>query len=255
MSGVWLLYKKDVQSFFRRPLFYMIAGLCCLLWSPVYIYAFGEYLTQMVTQMGQQVGEVVSYHERVTVEFTVLVNFLMLLFSSSISMKLITEEKKNNTMTLLFVSPLRSWQIVVAKYLAGMTVAFALIGVSFLYPLTTSFLGKIYWPGLLSSYLGLVLLSCVYIAIGQFMSTLTSSLVMAFIMSLIANLSLLFLGLGSEISSIRWLSAVFDYMNFEAISKDFATGIIRLSAIVFLLSFAGFFLYISERALEASRWK
>lgn len=255
MSSVWLLYKKDVQSFFRRPLFYMIAGLCCLLWSPVYIYAFGTYLSQMIQQMGAQVGEVVSYHERVVVEFTVLVNFLMLLFSSSISMKLITEEKKNHTMTLLFVSPLRSWQIVIAKYLAGITVAFALIAVSFLYPLTTSLFGKIYWPGLFTSYLGLILLASVYMSIGLFMSTLTSSLVMAFIMALIANLSLLFLGLGSEISSIGWISALFDYMNFETISKDFSIGIIRLTAVVFLLSITGFFLYISERALEASRWK
>lgn len=255
MSAVWLLYKKDIQAFFRRPLFYMIAGLCCLLWSPVYIYAFGSYLSQAVTQMGAQVGEVVTYHDRVVAEFTILVNFLMLLFSSSISMKLITEEKKSHTMTLLFVSPLRSWQIVLAKYCAGMTVAVALIGVSFLYPVTTAFLGKIYWAGLFTSYLGLILLASVYIAIGLFMSTLTSSLVMAFIMALIANLSLLFLGLGSEISSSAWLGAVFDYMNFETISKDFSTGIIRSTSIVFLLSIAGFFLYISERALEASRWK
>lgn len=170
-------------------------------------------------------------------------------------MKLITEEKKNHTMVLLFASPLRSWQIIVAKYMAGMTVAMALIGVSFLYPVFTAFLGKIYWPGLLVSYLGLILLAGVYMAIGLFMSALTSSLVMAFIMALIANLSLLFLGLGSELTTSPWAAAVFDYMNFETISKDFSMGIIRLTSVVFLLSMAGFFLYISERALEASRWK
>jgi ABC-2 type transport system permease protein len=254
MNSVWLLYRKDVGSFFRQPLFYMIAGLCCLMWSPIYIYAFGMFLSQTVTQMGDM-GEVVGYHDRVLVEFVSLANFLLIICSSAISMKLISEEKKNNTMVLLFVSPLRSWQIVLSKYLSGLTVALCLVGISLLYPVITSVLGKIYWPSLLSSYLGLILFSAVYVAIGLFMSTMTSSLVMAFILSLVANLSLWFLGLGSDLASYPMVSQLFDYMSFDIIFKDFSLGIIRLSSIVFLLSVVSFFLVASDRALEASRWK
>lgn len=255
MNMVWLLYKKDIQGFFRRPLFYLMAGLCCLLWSPIYIYAFAMFLSQMITQMGAEVGEVATYHERVVVEFVTIVHFLILLFSSSVAMKLISEEKKNHTMTLLFVSPIKSWQIILSKYLTGFTVLFCLLGISFLYPLTTSFLGKVYWASLFTSYLGLSLFAAVYIAVGLFMSTLTSSLVMAFILALIANLSLLFLGLGSEITSYEWIGHMFEYMSFETIFKDFSLGIIRLQSIVFLLSIVAFCLVIAERALEASRWK
>lgn len=255
MSTLWLLYGKDIQSFFRRPLFYMIAGLCCLLWSPIYIYAFAMFLSQMITQMGPAAGEVATYHERVIVEYVAIVNFLMLLFSSSVAMKLMTEEKKNHTMVLLFASPIKSWQIVVSKYLAGITVMMCLLGVSFLYPLTTSFLGPISWPSLLTSYLGLALFSAVYIAIGLFVSSMTSSLIMAFILALIANLSLWFLGLGTEVTSYEWIGAFFEYMSFETLFKDFSIGIIRAQAIVFLLSVVCFFILLTERALEASRWK
>lgn len=170
-------------------------------------------------------------------------------------MKLITEEKKNHTMTLLFVSPLRSWQIVLSKYLSGITVAFGLIFIGFLYPLTSALFGKLYWPSLLTSYFGLMMFACVYIAIGLFMSTLTSSLVMAFIMALIANLSLWFMGVGGEITSIAWLGAFFDYVNFETMFKDFSIGIVRFQALALLMSVVVFFLLLSERALEASRWK
>lgn len=255
MNSVWLLYKKDMHSFFRRPLFYMVAGVCCLLWSPVYIYAFGTFLSQMIAEAAAINGEIPTFHERVIVEFMSLVNILILLFSSSISMKLITEEKKNHTMTLLFVSPLKSWQIIMSKYLSGITVAFGLIGIAFLYPLTSSLFGELHWPSLITSYFGLMMFASVYIAIGLFMSTLTSSLVMAFILALIANLGLWFLGIGEEITSIEWLSAFFDYVNFESMFKDFSIGIVRFSAIALLSSIVVFFLLLSERALEASRWK
>lgn len=255
MSVVWLLIRKDTRNFFRRPLFYMIAGLCCLLWSPIYIYAFAMFLSQMVSQMGAQAGEVATLHDRVIVEFVSIVNFLLLLFSSSIAMKLVTEEKKNHTMALLFASPIQSWQIVLSKFVTGLFVMLSLIAISFLYPLTTSFLGPIHWPSLMAAYLGLVLLSAVYLAIGLFMSALTSSLVMAFILALIANLSLWFLGLGTEITSYEWIVSFFEYVNFETLFKDFSVGTIRFTAVIFLLSVICFCLILTERALEASRWK
>lgn len=131
----------------------------------------------------------------------------------------------------------------------------SLLAISFLYPLTTSFLGPIQWPSLLVSYFGLSLFVAVYIAIGLFMSTFTSSLIMAFILALIANLSLWFLGLGTEVTSYDWIRRFFEYVSFEVILKDFSLGIIRLSSVVFLMSIVGFCLVIAERALEASRWK
>ncbi|MCB9072361.1 MAG: ABC transporter permease [Bdellovibrionaceae bacterium] len=254
MNAIWLMYKRDLASFYRQPLFFMLAGICCLMWSPIYVYAFGIFLTQLVTQMGAT-GEVLSYHDRVVVEFVALVNFLLLLSTSSIAMKLISEEKKNHTMTLLFVSPIESRQIIVSKFLSGLTVAWSLVGISLLYPLTTAFLGKLYWPTLLSSYLGLLLFAAVYVSIGLFMSTLTSSLIMAFVMTLIANMSLWFLGLGSDLAPQPAVAAFFDYISFDLIFKDFSLGIIRLTSVVFLLSTIFFFLAAADRALEASRWK
>jgi len=254
VRAVWILYKKDLYSFFTQPLFYLVAGLCALFWSPLYIWSFGSFLSQVISVMGQQ-GEFISYHDRVVGEFVALVNFTMLLFANGITMKLLAEEKKNHTYELLMTSPIQSWQIILAKYLTGVTVSVALIFISFLYPLTTSLLGKIQWAPLLCSYLGLVLFSMVYVAVGLIGSALVSSVIMAFLISLILNLSLLFLGAGGELSSSEAMVRFFNYINWDPIFHEFASGVVRLTSVFYLVSLAFIAVICAERLTESSRWK
>lgn len=254
MRAVWILYKKDLYSFFTQPVFYAVAGLCALFWSPLYVYSFEQFISQMVSVLGAN-GEYISYHERVVAEFVTLVNFTLLLFSNGITMKLLAEEKKNHTYELLMTSPIKSWQIILGKYLVGITVSSALIFISFLYPLSTGFLGKVQWPQLFAAYGGLILFSGVYIAVGLLGSALVSSVIMAFVLSLILNLSLMFLGVGAELSSSETMVRFFNYINWEPIFHEFSTGVIRLTSILYLVSVALIAAICAERLTESSRWK
>lgn len=254
MNLVWILLKKDLQSFFSRSLFYWMAGLCALIWSPMYFGIFGVFLSQIVSVMGAQ-GEVLTFHDRVVVEFASLINFMMLLFANGITMKLLAEEKKNHTFELLLTSPISSWQIVLSKYLAGLCVISALLFLSALYPLTTAFLGKIQWLPLLSTYIGLFLFSALYVAVGLLGSALASSVMMAFFISLILNLSLWFLGVGAEISSDQTMIHFFESINLEPIFKDFSVGVIRLPGLIYMLSLSFVAVVFSERVTESARWR
>jgi ABC-2 type transport system permease protein len=255
LNPIGVLLKKDLHVFFSRPLFYVLAGVCALLWSPIYIYSFGEFLSQLVSTMGRD-GEYISFQNRVVLDFVSLVNFLLLLFVNGITMVLVTEEKKNHTFDLLMTSPIRSWQIVAAKFSAGYIVVSMLLLISLLYPVTTSFFGHIHWQPLLSSYLGLFLFSAVYVAIGVFASSVTKSLLVAFLISLILNLALWFIGgIGAQVASTDGLLHFFEYINLEPIFKNFNTGVIRLSSVVFLLSLAFFASVAAERTIETSRWR
>jgi len=251
---ILIILKKDLHSFFSRPLFYLLAGLCTLIWSPVYIYSFGMFLSQLVSVMGTD-GEFISYHDRVVIEFASLVNFMILIFSGGITMKLLAEEKKNHTYELLITSPIKSWQIAVAKYVAGMIVVSVLLLISLMYPISSAFLGKILWWPLLSTYVGLWLFAAVYVGIGLLGSSLSSSVIMAFMISLILNLSLWFLAVGTEMSSTESMARVFDYINLEPIFKDFSLGVMRSTSVVYLLTLSGIALICSERVIESSRWR
>ena len=254
MSPVIVLVKKDLRSFFGNPLFYLIAGLCALIWSPIYIYAFGVYLTEVVSHMGQTAQDT-TYHERVLIEFVYLVNFVFIVFVNGITMKLIAEERKNNTYTLLMTSPMTARQLIVAKFISGYGIMSVLLVVAFAYPLTTSFLGHMQWGPLLTSYLGLFLFSGVYISLGLLASSLCSSVIMAFLLALIFNLALWFVGVGAEMSTSDWAVSFFQYTNLEPIFKSFSLGVIRLSSVFYLVCIMIFACFCSERVLQWGRWR
>lgn len=254
MRSLRVLIARDLKSFFLSPQFYLLAFICTLLWSPIYIYSFGLFLTQLVNTLGRG-GEYMTYQSRVLSEFVALVNLMLLIIVNSITMRLLSEEKKNHTDVLLMTSPISSWQIVLAKYITGFLVVAFLVGIAFLYPMTTSLLGRIDWSSFLCSFVGLLCLSGVYVAVGLMVSSLTKSVVMSFVLALILNLSLWFIGVGGEVVESPFWQSFFKYINLDPIFKDFTQGIFRFEAFLFLLSLIIFFLIATERLMESARWK
>ncbi len=254
MSPTWILIRRDLQSFFFSPQFYLLAFICTLLWSPIYIYSFGLFLTQLVSMLGGD-GEYITYQSRVLSEFVALINFMLLIVVNSITMRLLSEEKRNHTYTLLMTSPLASWQIVLAKYITGLVVVGMLIGIAFLYPATTSLLGTIEWPPIFCSFVGLLFFAGVYVAVGLMVSALTKSVLLSFIVALMLNLTLWFLGAGVEVSEAPFWKQLFEYVNLDPIFKDFTQGVFRTQGLVFLTTLIIFFLVATERLMESSRWK
>lgn len=248
------LVKKDLSQFFRRPTVYLLAGVCTLFWSPVYMYAFGIYLTQVISTIGAN-STPISFHDRVLIEFFYLVNFMLLLLSSAVSMKLIAEERKNKTFDLLMTCPMTSTQIVVAKFIAGYVVLCFLVFVSSLYPLTTTLLGEFNMSSMVAGYIGLLLLCGVYMGLGLLASSLTPSPMIAFILGLIFNLALWFVGIGSELSQNSIVKEFFEMINFELQFKAYVYGVIRFSSVIFFVSMSTLLIYISARLIESLRWR
>ena len=254
MSGMLALIRRDLKFFFLSPQFYWLAFICTLLWSPIYVYSFGMFLTQVVSLLGGN-GEYLTYQSRVLSEFVGLIHFMLLILVNSITMRLLSEEKRNNTFLLLLTSPLSSWQIVLAKYIVGFIVTAALVFIAFLYPATTSLMGKIEWAPVFCSFAGLLFFVALYVAVGLMVSAMTKSVLMAFVLALILNLGLWFLGSGVDaVESDFWL-AFFKTINLDPIFKDFTQGVFRLQGLVFLCSLTVFFLVTTERLMEAARWE
>jgi ABC-2 type transport system permease protein len=100
-------------------------------------------------------------------------------------MGLLSEEFKLGTLELLLTSPLTTAQMIVGKYLAGLVIVgitlllTSIYGVSIYY--LASPIGNIDVAALIGSYVGLFLLSAVFVAIGLCASACTSSQVVAFL--------------------------------------------------------------------------
>jgi len=111
-----------------------------------------------------------------------------LILIPAITMRSIAEERRTGTIELLFTRPLSDLQILLAKYLAGVTLVIVSILPTLIYFFTMYQLGNpvgtIDVGATLTSYLGLILLGSVFVAIGLFASSITSSQIVAFIVAM-----------------------------------------------------------------------
>lgn len=221
---VCTIYRRELKSLFSSPVAY------------VFLVAF-LVLTGVLTFM---VG---SAYERRQADLAVLflwMPIVFLLLAPAASMGLWAEERRTGTIELLLTAPLTLAQAVAGKFLASWT--FMVIGILLTFPtvLTACFLGNPDTGVMLSGYLGLILMSGAYIAVGMFASALTRSQVIAFVTSL--GLCLLLFMAGFEpVTGLfsKWAPRLAEVVaSFGTMSHFYALqrGVIDLAAVAYYIS-------------------
>jgi len=258
LRGISAIAGKDLRSVFFSPLFYVIAGLCSLVWSIMYAIALTEFAQTSLMMMMQSRGEGQgpSLHFEVFARHISLVNFLMILAVAAMTMRLFAEEKKQRTFDLLLTSPVTATQIVMGKFLAGLLSAWALVALSAIYPLVLTPFTSMAWGPLASAYIGVLLLVGCYVAVGMFASSLTESAVLAVVMSLIFSVGLWFVGAGAEAFSDQpTLSKVFEHLSIGQHFVGFIRGGFSVASLVFFVSVIFLYGFLTQRVVESARWR
>ena len=255
MRAIFTLAGKDFKNLLYNPLFYLIAGLCTLLWSYSYMRNLLQFAerSRVFMQPGMEAG--MSLQQNVFLLHISQVNLLFVFVIPALTMRLLAEEKRMRTYDLLLTSPVTATQIALGKFLAGLGAVMVLTLISFLYPIGTRLVAEYPMAPLLSAYAGVILVSSVYVAIGLFASSLTESVMLSVVMGLVFNILLWFIsqGVGNEATS--WYSPILEYVSVGQHKKSFIVGSVKLNATVFLLSAAGLFVFLTQRVIESSRWR
>ena len=100
-----------------------------------------------------------------------------------LTMRSLAEEKHAKTDQLLYALPVSLTEVVMAKYLAMVTVLAVPIGIMCFYPLILSLYGTVTLASAYGSILAFFLLGCSLIAVCMFISSLTESQVIAAVIS------------------------------------------------------------------------
>ena len=253
MRAICTLAWKDIRNLLYSPMFFVIAGLCSLLWSYSYMRKLLEFAenSRQFLQPGMDSG--LNMQSAVFMPLISIVNLLYIFVVPALTMRLLAEEKRQRTYDLLLTSPISATQIVLGKFLGGLGAVSALTMISFLYPLATRSVGAYPMGPLLSAYLGVFLVSAMYVAVGLFASALTESAMLSVVLGMIFNILLWFIAQGAGENSL--LSQVLEYMSIGPHFTDFVMGAIRLSSTVFFLSMIGIFVFLTQRVVESSRWR
>ena len=111
------------------------------------------------------------------------------------------------------------------------------------------------WTMLIGNYLGLLLVGCLIIAIGVFVSALTESQVIAAVGTLVISLGLMSVDfIGTLFASFAWIAKAADFLSVNNRYSDFALGLIYYDNVFFFLSLQALFIFLTVRILDKSRW-
>ena len=224
------LLRKEEQALFTSPIAYVVLAVFLLLMG----YSFC--LTLFMT------------HAANLVHIFYQIFVLFLLTVPVITMRLVAEERNLRTLETLLTAPVSEAQIVLAKYIASLSLVVLMLVLSLSYAAVLGALGEPDWGPIYSGYLGLFLLGAALVAVGLFASSLVSNQVIAALLSL-------------SLFLLLWIIDHFGWMlpdPFDALVVNlsllvhftpFATGSIFLSDAGFFISVTLLALFLSVRAL------
>ena len=164
------------------------------------------------------------------------------------SMRLIAEERRNQTLTLLFSAPVSMTEIALGKFLGLIIFLGAIVGLIALMSLSLYLGGTIDLGLLAANVLGLFLLEASFAALGLFISSLTAQPIIAAMGSLGALILLWIINISAQDPG-----SVMNYLSLLKHFESFNRGMIDTTDLTYYILFIVLFLALAIRRLDAER--
>ena len=181
-------------------------------------------------------------------------SFTFMIIVPVLTMRSIAEEKRQKTDNLLYSLPISMTDVVLGKYFAMLTVFLIPVIVIGTYPFLLSAYGSVNLSGALGALLAFYLLGAALIAVGMFISSVTESQAVAAGLCFGILLVNYFLSTLAGFLSSSVLSSFFAELSLFSRFEELTGGVLDLRTLVFFLSVAGVFLYLTVQSMEKRRW-
>ncbi len=212
---MWAIFKKEFKSYFLSPVGYVVIG--------IFLFVFSVFFYLTTLQYGSVDLGGLYYYAAL---------YGLMIIVPILTMRMFAEERKTGTEQLILTSPVNMVGVVLGKLLAAIAVIVITLLVSFIYFFIVGYFGTPNIKVVLVSMLGFILVSTAALSIGMFASSITENQIIAGIITIaFLIMSLFMIDLNNIFNNLA-------LMNFY---QKFPSGVISLSEVVGLLSFAGMF--------------
>ena len=252
MRAFFILFRKELRSFFLSPIAYVVIALVMLLNG----FAFRAGVEALANKPMD------TTLVRLTFDSALFWYAYFFIFPL-ITMRLFAEEQKMGTMESLLTAPIRTSQVVAAKYFAAVAF-YCLLWVPSLFNFTlfgwvTGEAGLVPEGPLYCSYTILFFMGVFNVAVGCLASSLTSNQIIAAVISFTFSVLHFLLGaLLTNISSIKYSAKVNEVISYIASITHvttFTSGQLDTRPLVYYSTFAFLFIFLTHKVLEFRRWK
>jgi ABC-type transport system involved in multi-copper enzyme maturation permease subunit len=247
-SRLVVLTRRELAAFFFSPVAYVVfIGVALLGWL-----VFDMFTTILVQSRG-------SMREPIVLHFTTdwLQIFCVVFVVPLLTMRLLAEERRTGTLEVLLTAPVNETSVVLAKFFAALRV-FLLVWYSwgfYLLALRVEGGEAFDYRPLLTFFVAMIFMGAGWVAMGLFFSSLTRNQIAAAIVTLVAMivLTMLFFMKRNLPETNAWFS-ILGYASYIELWLNASRGILAPRYLLFHLSAAVFFLFLTVKVLEARKW-
>lgn len=189
----------------------------------------------------------------------ILAPWLFLFLVPAVTMRLFSDEKRLGTIELLFVRPLTDLQIILAKFLSGLTVVILSLLPTLIYYLSVYLMGNpvgnIDSGGFWGSFIGLFFLASVYVSIGLFTSTVSDNQIVSFILGVLFCF-IIFVGFDyiGGLGLSGGFQNIVERLGISYHYNSMARGVLDTRDVIYFLSVISIFTLFSKIVLESRKW-
>ena len=236
MKNIAALTWREINAYFFSPLAYIV--LTVFLAMSGFVFYMNLALDQTADMRGWMAWMI----------------FVMMFIAPFITMRLMAEEARSGSLEMLMTSPVTDAEVVMSKYFGAMLFYMFMLAPSVIYVAILFRLGSPDPGPILTGYLGLILAGSSLMAIGLFCSTLARSQIVAAILGLALIFFLWLIDLPAPFVG-GGLSRLLEYLALPAHMHGFVKGVIDLRDVVYFLSVAALFLFMSVKVVESRKWR
>ena len=252
---IFTIAGKDLKSLFTSPIAWVVLTFVQVIAGYAFLKRFDDFL-QIQPQL-LQLPSPPGFTELVAAPTFSITAAILLFAVPLLAMRLIAEERRNQTMVLLTSAPISMLDIVLGKFLALFGMLLIILSLVAIMPLSLSVATKLDYRLIGSIVLGLALTAAAFSAVSLYVSSLTTQPLVAALGAFGALLAMVFMGehvadnlQARGLGVLAAFAQVFSPVkNFEPLGR----GLIDSYAIICLLLLAALFLALTVRQLEARR--
>ena len=240
MRRVLTLTMKELRQMFLSPIAY------------AFMMVFVAFVTYMFFRTFFLAGQasLARFFEWFPVAYVLLV--------PGIVMRVWSEERKQGTLEFLLTSPAETWQVVLAKFLAGTTLVALCVLLTLWVPRTVAQFGDLDPGPVWGGYIGAILMGATFVAIGMFCSAFTADQNVSFLVSVAVLFIVMIMGhwwFQTGMGPGSWFGVIGRHLSPTSHFESIGRGVIDIRDVFYFVATTGVFLYLNTRLIELQRWR
>lgn len=238
MKQIWIIAGRELKTFFDSLIAYIML---------IAFLGFSGFFTWLY-------GADIFYVKQASLQsFFSIAYWTLFFFIPALTMRLFAEENRSGTIELLLTKPITDWQVVVGKFLSTLILIIIALALTLPYYITVANLGSIDNGAVWSGYLGLILMSSVYIAIGIYTSSVSNNQIVSYLLALLIGIffQIIFSMLAGNLSGI--IGEILNYLSVSTHFDSMSRGVIDSKDLVYFLSVIFMGLIMTEANIEKKR--